>query len=716
MNPPENRADEMKLDIGHVLFIDIVGYSKLHLDEQTKLIQTLGEIIRNTEQVRIAETEGKLLRLPTGDGAALVFRNSLEAPVLCALEISKTLKNHPELRVRMGIHSGPVNQVTDLNEQANIAGVGINMAQRVMDCGDAGHILLSKRVADDLEQYPQWRSRLQSLGECEVKHGVRIGLVNLYTDDAGNAAPPARLAAVNQKPTQPGRRLTNFQRTIAVLILLVCLAVPALIFTPAILKSYQSKARSMAPEKSIAVLPFQNLSDDKVNAYFAEGIQDEILTRLSKIADLKVISRTSTQHYKSTPENLPEIARQLGVANIMEGSIQKSADAVRVNVQLIKAATDSHLWADTFDRKLTDIFAVESEIAATIADKLQAKLTGPEAQALKVRPTESSVAHDLYLKGLYFWNKRNAADLEKALDYFNKAVAEDPNYALAWAGIAQTYILLPLFGGASPADALPKSKQAANKAIQLDPTLGAPHAALGNLLTATFDFPASMREFEKAIALDPNDATTHHWFGDSVLECIGDNDRAIAEHKRALELDPLSLAINIDLGYSYYMAGRYPEAVAQVRKARELDPNSYVAHYNLGWVLEASGDLPGAIAEYTKSVSLDSDPFALALLGRADALNGNRDAALKILKELTTSTRYTPDYSIGLVYLGLGDQDQAMNWLEKAFAEGQPDLNTIRFDPLLKSLHGNPRFEALAEKIAPARVLASLVRENKKSN
>jgi TolB-like protein/Tfp pilus assembly protein PilF len=467
------------------------------------------------------------------------------------------------------------------------------------------------------------------------------------------------------------------------------------------------------PDKSIAVLPFENLSDDKANAYFAEGIQDEILTRLAKIADLKVISRTSTQQYKSTPENLPEIARQLGVATIMEGSVQKSGDAVRVNVQLIKAANDSHLWADTFDRKLTDIFAVESEIATKIADNLQAKLTEPEARAINTRPTDNPAAHEFYLKGLYFWNKRDAADFEKALGYFNQALAKDPNYAFAWTGIAEVYILLPLYGGDSPADALPKAKEAANKAIALDPTLGEPHAVLGNFFTDTLDFPAAVREFEKAIALNPNDATTHHWFGDTVLECIGANDWAIAEHKRALELDPLSLSINVDLAYSYYMAARYPEAIAQVRKALELDPNSYFAHYNLGWILEAGGDLTGAIAEYKKAVALDSDPFALALLGHAEALAGNRDDALKILQKLTTSPRYVPAYSVGLVYLGLGDKKQAMDWMEKSYQEGQPDLNTIRFDPLLKSLHGDPRFEALAEKIAPARVLASLVNSQK---
>jgi tetratricopeptide (TPR) repeat protein len=438
-------------------------------------------------------------------------------------------------------------------------------------------------------------------------------------------------------------------------------------------------------------------------------VQEEILTRLAKVADLKVISRTSTQHFKSTPDNLPQIARQLGVAHILEGSVQKAADQVRVNVQLIKAANDSHLWADTFDRKLDDIFAVESEIATTIADKLRAKLTGSEAQAIGSRPTKNSAAHELYLRGLYFWNKRNAADLEKALTCFQQAVTQDSNYALAWAGISQAYMLLPIYGGAAPVAAYPKAKEAADRAILLDPSLGGPHATLGNIYTAKFDFPASIREFEKAIELDPNDATTHHWFGDTVLECIGDHDRAIAEHKRALELDPLSLAINVDLGYSYYMAGRYPEGIAQVRKALDLDPNSYVAHYNLGWILETSGDLSGAITEYEKSVALDSDPFALALLGRAQGLNGNRDAALSTLKKVTAATRYVSGYAVALIYLGLGDIDHAMDWLEKSVSEQQPDLNTIRFDPLLKPLHGNPRFEALAERIAPVKVISSLV-------
>ena len=461
--------------------------------------------------------------------------------------------------------------------------------------------------------------------------------------------------------------------------------------------------------KSIAVLPFGNLSRDPDNEYFAAGIQDEIITRLAQISDLKVISCTSTQRYKGSSENLRQIASELGVTNILEGSVQKANDEVHVNVQLLNALTDSHLWADTFDRKLTDVFGVESEIAKTIADTLRAKLTGREAATLSARPTENSAAHELYLKGRFFWNKRDATDLEKALVYFQQAAKEDPNYALAWSGIADVYVLLPLFGGANPADAYPKAKEAANKAIALDSNLAEPHSALG-LIASVFDFdaPLSMREFEKAIALNPNYATAHHWLGNGLLESIGDFDRSIAEMKRALELDPLSIPINGDLGVAYYFAGRYPEGIAQVRKALDLDPNSYYLHYNLGEALEVSGDLPGAISEYEKSVALDNDPYPLALLGHAQALNGNGDAARKVLQQLAASSRYAPDYSVGLVYLGLGDKNQAMDWFEKSFAKRQPDMNTIRFDPLLKPLHDDPRFEQLAEKILPARELASL--------
>src|SRR6184192_2998585 len=347
---------EIQLEIAHVLFIDIVGYSKLSVKDQHAAVEQLNQIVRASEQFQRADSAGRLLKVATGDGMGLVFYTNPEAPAQCAVEISRALKEHPRLQLRMGVHSGPVSGVIDVNRHANLAGAGINMAKRVMGCGDAGHILLSKHVAEDLEEYEQWRPLLHDLGSCEVKHGVRVSVVNLYGDQFGNAKLPQRFETVQKRRT----RLRWAAMTAALLALAV---VVAGIATFSRYRARSPLAAPPAPEKSIAVLPFENRSDDKANAYFADGIQEEILTRLAKIADLKVISRTSTQHYKSTPENLPEIARQLGVAHVVEGSVQKSGDGVRVNVQLIKTANDSHLWADTFDRKLTDIFSVESEVA-----------------------------------------------------------------------------------------------------------------------------------------------------------------------------------------------------------------------------------------------------------------------------------------------------------------------------------------------------------------
>src|SRR5437667_5187854 len=319
--------------------------------------------------------------------------------------------------------------------------------------------------------------------------------------------------------------------------------------------------------KSIAVLPFDNLSRDPDNAYFAEGVQDEILTRLATVADMKVISRTSTQHCKSAPDNLPQIAKQLGVAHILEGSVQKSGEQVRVNVQLINALTDAHLWGDTYDRKLTDIFAVESEIAKTIAETLQARLTGSEKTLITKTPTVNPEAYELYLKGRFFWNKRTGADLLKSIDYFKQAVEKDQKYALAYAGLADAYVLLPPYGAASPSESLPQAEAAARKALELDDTLAEAHTSLGQvLLFYDLDFAGSTREFERALALDPNYATAHHWYGSGPPMALGQFDRAITEGKRAVELDPLSLICNADLSWTYFFARRYNEAEAQVRK------------------------------------------------------------------------------------------------------------------------------------------------------
>jgi TolB-like protein/tetratricopeptide (TPR) repeat protein len=455
-------------------------------------------------------------------------------------------------------------------------------------------------------------------------------------------------------------------------------------------------------DKSIAVLPFENLSGNPENAYFTEGIQEEILTRLAKIADLKVISRTSTQHFKSSPDNLPQIARQLGVANILEGSVQRAADRVHVNVQLIKAATDAHLWADTFDRKLTDIFAVESDIATAISETLQAKLTGSEKTAIAKRPTANPEAYELYLKGRFFWNKRTGQNLNKAADYFKSAIAADPKYALAYVGLADSYVLMPLYGAAVPRDCYPQAKAAAKKALELDDALAEAHTSLANVYTYyDFDFPQATKEFQRAIELNPNYATAHQWYGIGDLLALGRFDEAIAQVKRAIELDPLSLVINTDLGTTYYRARRYDEAIEQLRKTLEMDPGFYYAHWSLGWALAAKGDLDAAIGEYQQARALSDNPLMLGLLAHAYGFSGNRAEAMKILDQLAalSKQRYVSEYTFALVYLGLGDKEEALRWLAKSYQDRAGDLRYIRVDPLLDSLRGDPRFEELAAKV-----------------
>jgi len=467
-----------------------------------------------------------------------------------------------------------------------------------------------------------------------------------------------------------------------------------------------ASAGAAIPEKSIAVLPFDNLSRDPDNAYFCEGVQDEILTRLAKVSDLKVVSRTSTQHFKSSPDNLPQIAKQLGVVHVLEGSVQKSNDQVRVNVQLINALTDAHLWAETFDRKLTDIFAVESEIAKTIADTLQAKLTGSEKTSITKIPTADPEAYELYLKGKYFWNKRTAADLRKSIDYFNHAIAKDPKYALAYAGLAQAWMVLPAYNGGAPTDCTPRAQAAAQKALSLDQDSSDAIAVLASANAEyDFDVAAARSQYERAIRLNPNDATAHHWFATDVLATSGQHAQELAEMKRALELDPLSLTINTNLGNAYLHNGRLDDAIAQFRKTIDIDPNYYFAQWSYGLALELQGKNPQAIAQYERASELTDDPIPLAVLGRAYGLAGRKSDAEKIFARLRQSRaqRYTPAYTLALVALGLGERPEALNWLEESYREHDGNnITAIRIDPLLASLHGDPRFEVLAEKIVPA--------------
>jgi TolB-like protein/tetratricopeptide (TPR) repeat protein/class 3 adenylate cyclase len=680
---------EIQLEIAHVLFIDIVGYSKLLINDQHELLQELNQIVRATEAFRAAEAAGKLIRLPTGDGMALAFATSPEAPVQCALEISNALKSHPELRVRMGIHSGPVSGLSDVNDRSNISGAGINIAQRVMDCGDAGHILLSRRVAEDLEQYRQWQPCLHGLGECEVKHGVRVSVVNLYTEELGNPELPEKFRQSNETQTAPTIAKSDAKpagRSRALIAALIIFAAAAAGFY---IYSHRSGSKAIQ-EKSIAVLPFENLSSDKENAYFADGIQDEILTRLSKIADLKVISRTSTQHYKSAPENLPGIARQLGVAHILEGSVQKSGDAVRVNVQLIKAANDSHLWADTFDRKLTDIFSVESEVAKSIAEQLRAHITGQEEQVIAAKPTDNPEAYDAYLRGLAYNLKTGNTPVNAlgAQKYLREAVGLDPKFALCWALLSSVEARGYITQSLQPTAALrEEARQAAETALTLQPKLGEAIVAKGSYCYAFLrDYDAAVRYFEQAHQLLPNSSRIPESLA-YVGRRRGQWERSESYFNEAERLDPRNVFLLSQHAISYIDLRRFPEALRKLDQVLNITPDDKDAIALKAGIAQAEGDLPRSSAILAPLHPNADDTQAVetqvyqAILERRPAL------VIRRLKEILAK----PDPALG--YLN-GELRFWLGWTQEVAGDHAAARESWRqarseLEPFLKEQPGN---------------------------
>jgi len=576
-------SEGTRLEIGHVLFIDIVGYSKLLVKQQSELLRELNEVVSGTNEFRQAESAGKLIRLPTGDGMALVFRTNPEAPVECAVEITRALISHPAIQLRMGIHSGPVNEVVDVNQRANIAGAGINMAQRVMDCGDAGHILVSKHVAEDLEQDDRWRPLLHDLGTCEVKHGVRVSVTNLYSDEVGNPQLPKKFLALKKHRS----RVRWAEAAIALLVLAAVVA--AFVF---VLRKPTRSTLSVA-EKSIAVLPFENLSEEKANAFFADGVQDEILTHLARIADLKVISRTSVMQYKTgLQRNLREIGQQLGVAHLLEGSVQRAANKVRVNAQLIDARTDAHLWAQTYDRDLADVFAIQSEIAKAIADQLQAKLSPAEKNAIEQRPTSDLTAFDQYsrAKTLILTTSLNPSDknLLQAIELLNGAVARDPSFHAAFCQLVFVHDQLYAVYDDHTPPRLAAAEATLQRAIELRPNAAETHLARGSHLYYAFqDYKGALSELEAARAGLGNDPRILQFTG-SILCRRGKPEEGLRALEQAVALDPRNPYLLSRLAISYECLRRYPEEKATLQRVLEITPDdiavaSSIAFVDLDW-------------------------------------------------------------------------------------------------------------------------------------
>ncbi|PYL38401.1 MAG: hypothetical protein DMF34_07065 [Verrucomicrobia bacterium] len=570
------------LEIAHVLFIDVVGYSKLLVNEQREVVEQLNQIVRKTPQFRKSEAARKLIKIPVGDGMALVFFQTPEEPVQCAMEIARTLKSHPRIRLRMGVHSGPVDQVKDVNDRTNVAGAGMNIAQRVMDCGDAGHILISKRVADDLAQDRLWHPHLHELGEVEVKHGAKLGVVNLYTEELGNPDVPQKFRQLGRQAkmprsgpeTKPGK--LRWALGAAAVVIVGALAVGIVLFR--LNRAPAGATTSTAfPEKSIAVLPFENLSEDKANAFFADGVQDEILTDLARIADLKVISRTSVMHYKSgIARNLREIGQQLGVAHVVEGSVQRAGNRVRVNAQLVDARTDRHLWGQTYDRDLADVFAIQSEIAKTIADQLQAKLSPREENAIERSPTSDITAFDLYAraKNILLTPSSGKADGLQAVDLLTQAVARDPSFFDAYCQLAFAHDALYFFGYDHTSARLALAEAALQAASRLRPDAGETHLARGqNLYWGYRDYEGALAELEVARQSLPNDARIFRLTG-YIQRRQGYWEESTRNLERAVELDPRDIdTLLTGVAANYSFLRRFAEAKPWFARVLAFEPN-----------------------------------------------------------------------------------------------------------------------------------------------
>ena len=677
--PAESQAS-IQLQIGHVLFMDLVGYSTLLLDEQRQFQEQLTEIVRSTEQVRIAKESGRLIRLPVGDGMALVFFDSPEAPVRCAIEISKKLKEHPQLKLRMGIHSGPINEVRDVNDRTNVAGAGINLARRVMDCGDGGHILLSKRVAEDLAQSRRWAPYLHDVGECAVKHGVPIFLVNFHGDGFGNPELPRLVQQSQSEQAAKAAGSTaapTFRRVyVAVAACLLLLAAAS----ASIWQYFRLKPATVLPvEKSIAVLPFENFSPAKDNAFFADGIQDDILTSLAKIKDLRVISRSSVMSFRDAAvQNLRQIGRKLGVANVLEGSVRKEGDRVVVNVQLIDARNSQQIWANHYDRTLVDSLGLQGELAGEIADTLRATLSEEEKARANSKPTQNADAYVFYLRANQISRNPDTAleDYKAAEQLYKQAIELDPNFALAHARLASVYA--EVFHYYDPTERWKTTARSeAETALRLQPNLGEAHFVLGQCISwMDQDYDRALEQFKIASRLSPNNADTCRLIA-GIERRQGKWQKALQAYERVAEVDPQNPNTARELMYTNSSMRRWPEAARWAEQMRALAPTSLVAKIQRGYIdFQWKGD-SRLLKSIVDQIPTGVDPDGGVTATRWDLAMLQRDyaAAQKLLEASSandisyTNAGLTPKvFYEGCAYLAQGNNPSA----QKAFEQARP--------------------------------------------
>ena len=630
------------------MFTDMIGYTALGQKDESlslELVQRQRKLIRPI----LMNHHGREVKT-IGDSFLVEFSNALDA-VRCAYKVQEAIRESNNsisgpgrLHLRVGVHLGDV-----VESRGDISGDAVNIASRIESLAEDGGVCLTRQVYDQVHN--KFEHPLSSIGEKDLK----------------NVTDPVEIYKIVMPWS--GETATRHDRL---------------------------------DKRRIAILPFSNMSPDSRDEYFADGMTEELITTMSKISSLRVIARTSVMAYKASQKKVSEIARDLGVGTLLEGSVRKAGEKLRISVQLIDAQTSDHLWAESYDRELKDVFAIQTDISRTVAEALRVQLQSQEKSQIEKSQTENPDAYVLYLKGRAHWATRSEEGINRAIKLFEEAIARDPNYALAIAGLADCYVMLGMYAYRRPNAVFPTAKELALKALALDDTLAEAHASLSETLSHFyFDWTKAEVELRRALELNPNFSQAHAWLGTCFLAATGRLDEAVVENSRAEELDPQSALMAGEMGRALYFARRYDEAMEQQKKAIALEPQTAMYHKNLADVLVQKRMFSQALTEIERAVMLaKGSAFLLDDAGYVYAVSGKRDQAKQVLDQLDDMSReiYVPEYGRAVIYAGLGDKDQAMEWLEKAYNE-RCFLTWLKVDPIFDPLRDDERFRSLLDKM-----------------
>jgi len=663
-----------------IMFTDIVGYTAMMQANEQKAVAVIKHYNSTLEKL-VHQFNGQVSNY-YGDGSLCIFSSATDA-VTCSLALQKELKDEPGVPLRIGLHIGEV-----FFEEAKALGDGVNVASRIQSLGQENTILVSGEIYDKIKNNSSFST--VSLGQFHFKNLDKPLEVFALTNEG--LFIPKRSKMEGKLKKKIGNR-----RIIITSFFIVFFAAGFLIY-----KTYfNERSGSVTNDQSIAVLPFIDMSPAKDQEYFSDGMSEELLNLLAKIPGLKVISRTSSFSFKGKNQDVRKIGKDLNVANILEGSIRKSGKVVRITAQLIEVRNGTHLWSETYDREMRDVFAIQDEISKMIVDILKIKLSGSHADQLARNFTENPEAHEDYLKGRYYWNMRTDEGIKKAIGYFEDAIRKDSNYAAPYSGLADTYLTLYDYGLMSIDESTTKAKDAAQRALKINKMLAEAHNSLAHINLHEWKWESAENGFRHAIELNQSYVLAHHWYA-LCLTALGKANEAVDEMEKARELDPLSTRINADLGMAYLAAGRYDDAIGQEQKTMGLNPKAAGAFWIRGMAYQQKKMFEQAIKDYRYALDIyPLDPNYLAALGNAYASSGNTAEARKVLDTLFVENKKEPvsPFFFALVYAGLNDKQKALEWLEIAYKEKSGSVRYLKMEPRLQNLRNEPRYIALMKKI-----------------